>query len=135
MAGVWTMAASVWADVGECTRSAKSLDQTITRFEDRTFSLDQLQKELRRLVENLASLAQVIPTETAMPQLLQAPINQCNSVCRKLEESLKEFEGQERTGLLDWDKMKFLGSGITEFIDTIALYNLAILDGKDAVTV
>jgi t-SNARE complex subunit (syntaxin) len=73
MADPLSITASVLAVITAAAQSARSLYETIRRFQDRSKTLKRLQDELDDLATILSSLAEVINSETTMVMLLQKP--------------------------------------------------------------
>ncbi|KUL81713.1 hypothetical protein ZTR_09517 [Talaromyces verruculosus] len=134
MADPLSVTASVLAVITAAAQSARSLYDTIRRFQDRSKTLKRLQDELDDLANILSSLAEAINSETTMLVLLQKPIDRCHQVCRDFEETMKTFSGKSKPGFRDWTKMEFMRGDINEFIDTIAEYKSTISIGLGTIT-
>lgn len=134
MADPLSVTASVLAVITAAAQSARSLYETIKRFQDRSKTLKRLQDELDDLANILGSLAEVINSETTMLVLLQKPIDRCHQVCREFEETMRKFSGNSKPGFRDWTKMEFMRGDINEFIDTIAEYKSTISVGLGTIT-
>lgn len=115
-------------------QSTKSLCETVKRFKERNRTLGRLQDELEDLANILDSLIQVTDAKTSMLAFLHDPIRRCSQICGTFEQTMEVFNQNAVTGLRDWTKMQFMGSGVHEFIDTIGGYKSTISVGLGITT-
>lgn len=134
MADPLSITASILAVVVAAIQSTRSLTETVKRFKDRNRTLARLQNELVDLTDILNALKEVCRSEASTLALLEGPVGRCSQLCREFENSMKEFSGKSKAGLLDWAKMEFRRGDISEFMETLTGYKSTISIGLGTIT-
>lgn len=129
MANPVSAASGVLALVTFGTQATFSLIQLIQGFEKAPSTVRQLKDELSALDGVLQSLREKTNDTDSKFSELKIPLFQCGKACRDFELVLSQKAGTSsgaKASFIEWTKLKFHGSDINGFKETIAGYKATI---------
>jgi hypothetical protein len=130
MADPLSVTSAVVGLIAVSCQASKALRETIHSYKNHTKNVRDLKNELEALEETLQLLDATLPgLDVADFAALESPLRRCGCACEEFKQILERCTGRgddDKSKFRGWLKIRWMGSDINGFKDTLAGYKSTI---------